>query len=178
MVPRLLQFSAVVLTGLALVPAGAHFLAMPHKMALAMDQYFLVQTIHRGWAMSGVVLVGAILANGTLAAGLLRARRPFGLTLASAALLAVTLALSFALIQPADAVTDNWTAIPPNWVELRAHWEYGHALNAVLTFLAFCATTLGAVTPYEASAQRRGSRIDDEDGPLRPSYSEARPWPR
>ncbi|MBL8837594.1 MAG: DUF1772 domain-containing protein [Alphaproteobacteria bacterium] len=178
MVPRLLHFSAVVLTGLALVPAGAHFFSLPHKMALTMDQYFLVQGIYRGWAMFGIVLIGAMLANAALAIALLRGRQPCGLAAASAALLAITLALFFALVQPANAITDSWTVIPPNWVELRAHWEYGHALNAVLTFLAFCATTFSAVTHPDASAQQGEVWRDEDDGPLGSPYSEPRPWPR
>ncbi len=178
MVPRLLHFAAVVLTGVALVPAGAHFFSLPHKMGLTMDQYFLVQGLYRGWALFGAVLVGAIVANAALAAALLRGRQHFALPAAAAALLALTLALFLALVQPANALTDNWTVIPPNWVELRARWEYGHALNAVLTFLAFCAVTFSAVTRPDPSAERREFWIDEDDGPLGSPYSEARPWPR
>lgn len=175
MVPRLLHFAAVLLTGLALVPAGAHFLSLPHKMSLTMDQYFLVQGIYRGWALTGVALAGAMLANAALAVALLRERVPCGLAVAAAALLALAIALFVALIQPATAVTENWTVIPPNWVELRAHWEYGHALNAILTFLAFCATTLSAVTRPEPSAERREFWTDEDDGPLASPYFEPRP---
>jgi hypothetical protein len=34
---------ALVLTALALVPAGAHLFALPNKIGLAQEQYFIVQ---------------------------------------------------------------------------------------------------------------------------------------
>ena len=66
--PRLLRFLAVVLTALALVPAGAHLFEMPNKIGLPRDAYFAVQGIYSGWALFGVVLFGALAANLGLAA--------------------------------------------------------------------------------------------------------------
>jgi hypothetical protein len=39
--------------------------------------------------------------------------------------------------------------VPDNWRELRRHWEYAHAANAVLDFLALCAATLSTVLARE-----------------------------
>ena len=38
---RVLQFLAVVLTALALVPGGAHFFELPNKIGLGEQQYFV-----------------------------------------------------------------------------------------------------------------------------------------
>ena len=70
---RVAQFLALVLIALALVPSGAHLFALPNKIDLARDQYFVVQNIYRGWALFGVVLFGALIANLALAL-LLRGR--------------------------------------------------------------------------------------------------------
>jgi hypothetical protein len=56
---KVVQFFAVILTALALVPAGAHFFELPNKIELAQDHYFIVQNIYRGWALFGIVVVPA-----------------------------------------------------------------------------------------------------------------------
>jgi hypothetical protein len=53
----------LMLTALALVPAGTHLLALPNKIGLPQDQYFIVQGIYRGWAFLGAVLMAAIVAD-------------------------------------------------------------------------------------------------------------------
>ena len=57
------QFLAVVLTALALMPGGAHLMALPAKIAMPEHPYFVVQQIYRGWAWVGVVIFLAIFAN-------------------------------------------------------------------------------------------------------------------
>jgi hypothetical protein len=146
---KLLQFVAMVLTALALVPVGAHLLEMPNKIHLSESSYFVVQNIYRGWALLGIVLIGAALANLALAA-LTRGRRaPFILTLISLVCLLATLAIFFAFIYPANQATSNWTAMPANWRELRWQWEISHAVNAVITFIAFCSLTVSLLLTRE-----------------------------
>jgi hypothetical protein len=48
---RTVRFFAVILTALALVPAGAHFFELPNKIRLSQEQYFTVQGIYRGWLL-------------------------------------------------------------------------------------------------------------------------------
>jgi hypothetical protein len=143
---KAVQFLAVVLTALALIPAGAHLFELPNKIGLAQDQYFTVQAVYRGWALFGVVLLGALAANLALAIMLRRQRAAFWLALAALILMASTLAIFFAWTFPANQATNNWTAVPPNWEQLRWQWEYAHATNAVLTFLALCSLTLSLLT--------------------------------
>ena len=139
---RSVQFLAVILTALALVPAGAHLFELPNKIGLEQESYFIVQNIYRGWALFGIVLFGALAANLALAVAVRRQPAPFWLALAAFVLIAATLAIFFTWTYPANQATSNWTVVPDNWRELRTRWEYAHAVNAVLTFLALCAVTL------------------------------------
>lgn len=146
---KVAQFTAVVLTALALVPGGAHLFALPNKIGLAQVDYFIVQNIYRGWALFGVVLIGAVIADGALALMLRGRGTPFVLALFACLGLALTLAIFFIWTYPANQATDNWTAIPANWQELRRQWEYSHAANAVTTFAALCAVTLSVLMTPE-----------------------------
>jgi hypothetical protein len=58
---KIVQFLALTLTALALVPSGAHLFALPNKINLVAEQYFIVQNIYRGWSLFGVVLIGALI---------------------------------------------------------------------------------------------------------------------
>ena len=147
---KVVQFAAVVLTALALVPGGAHAFALLNKINLGAEQYFIVQSIYRGWALFGVVLLGALLANVVLALMLLR-RGGAAFLLASLAFccIALTLAIFFVWTYPANQATGNWTSIPDDWKQLRVQWEYSHAVNAVMTFVALCSVTLSALTARE-----------------------------
>jgi hypothetical protein len=141
MARRAVQFLAIVLTALALVPAGAHLAELPNKIGLDQEAYFIVQSIYRGWALFGIALFGALGANLALAIVVRRQRAPFRWALLAFLLVAATLVIFFIWTFPANQATRNWTVVPANWQELRTMWEYAHATNAVLTFLALCAVT-------------------------------------
>jgi hypothetical protein len=145
MATKLLQFFALVLTALVLVPAGAHLFELPNKIGLAQDQYFVVQGIYRGWALFGVVLFPAMAAILALTVVLRRQTVPFRYALVALLCMAATLAIFFAWTYPANIATANWTVAPENWATLRRQWEYAHATNAVLTFVALCALTLSVL---------------------------------
>lgn len=154
---RILQCLAIVLTALALVPGGAHLFALPNKIGLTQEAYFTVQAIYRGWAWFGLVLIGALAANLSLAFVLRDQRWPFRLVLAAFIIVTGTLVIFFTWTYPANQATNNWTFAPSNWRELRAQWEYSHALNAVLTFVALCAVTLAVVLAKPIASTRRPS---------------------
>jgi hypothetical protein len=142
---RIAQFLAIVLTALALVPAGAHLFELPTKIGLAQDAYFIVQSIYRGWALFGIVLFGALAANLALTLLVRHRRGAFWLAFLAFLLVAGTLVVFFTWTYPANQATANWTEVPENWQELREQWEYAHAANAVLTFVALCAATLSTL---------------------------------
>jgi hypothetical protein len=139
------QFLAIIFTALALVPGGAHLFALPNKINLVQESYFIVQNIYRGWALFGFVLFPALILN-LLLAWITRDHTIASvLALAAGLCIAVTLVIFFAWTYPANVATANWTAVPLNWRALRWQWEYSHAVNAVITFIALCAVTLSVV---------------------------------
>ncbi|MBD0271390.1 MAG: DUF1772 domain-containing protein [Acetobacteraceae bacterium] len=147
MLVKFLQALAVLSTALALVPAGAHLFELPNKAGLPQDAYFAAQGLYRGWALFGVVWIGAMAANLGLAAALRLKRRrgPARLALVAGSLLALSLAVFVAWTYPANLATENWTRAPPDWEALRLRWEYSHAANAVLVFLALCSVVLSVL---------------------------------
>jgi hypothetical protein len=144
--PRVAQFIAIIATALAQVPVGAHLLALPNKIGLDQDRYMTVQAIYRGWALLGIILIAAIVANLIVTVMIRKHTVPARLAAAATVLMALTLVIFFVWTFPANQATGNWTVAPADWRTLRARWEYSHALNAVLTFLALCATTLSAMS--------------------------------
>jgi len=144
MAARLLQWIALVLMGILLVPSGAHILTLPNKIGLPVEPYFVVQGIYRGWAWFGVVLFAALAAN--LAVTILLWNAGAARWLALVAFLAViaSLAIFFVWVFPGNQATANWTVVPDNWAELRDRWEYGHAASAIVILAGFAALA-GAV---------------------------------
>ncbi|MGE5164576.1 MAG: hypothetical protein ACM3IH_11210 [Sphingobacteriales bacterium] len=138
---RTLQFLAIVLTALALVPGGAHLFALPNKIRLVEVDYFVTQNVYRGWALFGIVLFGAMFANLALTVAV-RRQRAFIFVLINLACLIVTLVIFFAFTFPANQATNNWTEVPADWQQLRWQWEVSHAVNAVITFVGFCSLTI------------------------------------
>jgi hypothetical protein len=141
-----LKILALTLTALVLVPSGAHLFELPGKIGLDRDAYFIVQGIYAGWALFGAPLFAAVLANGALSVALRRRDRAAARwALASAVLIASSLAVFFLWIFPANQATVNWTQKPEDWEILRRDWEYAHAANAIIVFAAFLATVMATV---------------------------------
>src|SRR5260370_13885575 len=111
---KIVQFLALTLTALALVPSGAHLFALPNKINLVAEQYFIVQNIYRGWSLFGVALIGALIANLALAL-LLRGRgAPFVLALFAFLCIALTLVVFFIWTYPPNQPTTNCMMFPAN----------------------------------------------------------------
>lgn len=146
---KVVQFFALLLTALALVPSGAHLFVLMNKISLGAEQYFIVQNIYRGWSLFGIVLFGALISNLVLAALLRGWRLPFAFGLIAFLCIALTLVIFFTWTYPANQATGNWTSIPDDWERLRRQWEYSHAANAVLTFAALCSVILSVLTKPE-----------------------------
>jgi hypothetical protein len=147
---KALQFLALILTALALVPAGAHLFELPNKIGLAQDQYFIVQGIYRGWALFAFVLFPALGATFAVTIALRHYQAAYWLALTGFLCIAATLVIFFIWTYPTNVATNNWTTVPANWEALRLRWEYAHAVNAVLTFIALCVLTLSTLTTRPA----------------------------
>jgi hypothetical protein len=137
---RILLFIAIVLTAFCLVPGGAHVLEVANKIGLDQNPYMTVQQIYRGWALLGVLLVAAIGVNGLVAVMMRRQTMPMICAAAAAGLLCLGLVIFFTWTFPVNQITNNWRVAPVNWQALRAQWEYSHAANAGVTFLALCSS--------------------------------------
>ena len=146
---RLVQLLALMFAALALVPSGAHLFTLLNKIEVAHDQYFVVQNIYRGWALFGIVLFGALITNLALAFLLRGHGAPFVFALVAFCCIALSLVVFFIWTYPANQATDNWTVIPANWEQLRRQWEYSHAANALVTFVAFCSVVLSVLAQPE-----------------------------
>jgi hypothetical protein len=142
---KFVQFLAVVILALALVPGGAHLFELPNKIGLDQEHYFIVQGIYRGWALFGIVLFGALAATAALTVMLRNERTAFWFALLAFVLVAANLIIFFVWTYPANVATNNWTTVPANWDELRRQWEYSHAVNAVVMFAAFSAAVLSTL---------------------------------
>jgi uncharacterized membrane protein len=142
---RIVQFVALILTALALVPVGAHLAALPNKIGMNEASYFIAQRAYDRWAWFGAVLIGAILANAAAAIAARAQLGPFVLAALAALLMLGTLAIFFAFTYPANQATANWTMVPDDWQYLRRQWEMSHAVNAVITFAALCCVSLSVV---------------------------------
>jgi hypothetical protein len=164
MAVKTVQFLAVVFTALALVPGGAHLFELPNKIGLDQNAYFTVQAIYSGWALFGIALFGALGLNLALAVLTRDEGTPFVLACLAFLCVAATLAIFFTWTFPTNQATENWTVRPENWDALRTQWEYSHAVNAVVTFVGFCAVTLSALTYHRDRGGSRPTHSNAEGG--------------
>lgn len=146
MPPDMIQFAAIVFSGLALVPSAAHVMELPNKIHMSKDDYLNAQRLYRGWQFAGVVVVLAIFATGLMA---VQSRHSGAGTQAAAwlafACVAVTQAVFWVFTFPVNRVTRNWTTAPASWMSLRRRWEFSHAVSAAFNLVAFCAAVLAAL---------------------------------
>ena len=143
---KVVQFVAILFTVLALIPGAAHLIELPNKMALDRESYMTVQRIYRGWALAGVVLLGALLTTLWLAILSRSQALPMLLAFSAFALLLVTLITFFVWVYPVNQATAQWTIATTDFERLRARWEYAHAVNAVLTLVAVATTAAASLT--------------------------------
>jgi hypothetical protein len=130
------RFFALVYVALAFGPSAAHLLESPNKIGLPRDEYLTVQHLYNGWALLGIVVVGALVATLVLALRVRRKPRQFAYAVAAFSCVAATQVVFCAFTFPFNRATRNWTELPEPWQALRAQWEYSHAVGALLNFAA------------------------------------------
>lgn len=143
---KIIQFFAVVVSALALIPAGAHLAALPNKIAMPQTDYFVVQGIYYGWAMLGLLWPAALVIDILLAIVVRSQVWPFWLAVFAVLCFVLMLAIFVIWTLPANQATQNWTTVPTNWEALRRQWEYSHAANAALVFAALCLATMSVLS--------------------------------
>ncbi|MBO6716510.1 MAG: DUF1772 domain-containing protein [Rhizobiaceae bacterium] len=145
MLVRTLQYFSIILIAAYMVPQAAHLIEYPGKMAMDREAYFATQHIYAGWSMSAFVLFGSMIATLGLAV-LSRAQRlPMALAGLAFVLMVLVLVVFFMRVAPMNTLTEQWTTLPDNWEPIRTQWENGHAINAVITFIALNCATLSAL---------------------------------
>src|SRR5215469_1125421 len=146
MVFETVRLLAVISVALCLVPAGAHFFELANKMSLSTAEYMTTQKIYAGWSFFGVALIAALLFTLTHTLMVRAQHMAFLLSLIALLCLGATQVIFWTFTYPMNAATNNWTVVPQDFEATRLQWEYSHAVNAVLTFVALVTITLSAFT--------------------------------
>jgi len=145
MLLKSVRLLTIVLVALCLVPAGAHFFELASKMSLSPAAYMTVQKIYAGWSLFGIPIITALLLT-LIHTFMVRNHRPgFIMSLSAALCLAATLVIFWLFTYPINVLSKNWTVLPEPFDAARRQWEYSHAVNAVLTFIAFVSFTLSVL---------------------------------
>lgn len=139
------RLAALIFVALAMVPAGAHLASLPNKIARAPDAYMVMQQAYRGWALFGIVIFGALLTTALNAIVVRRQRGPFWLSIGAFLMIAGTQVIFWMFTYPANAASNNWTVMPESFDAWRNQWEYSHAINAILTIVAFILLALSVL---------------------------------
>jgi hypothetical protein len=146
MLVKSVRLLVVVSVALCLVPAGAHFFELANKMSLSMAEYMTVQKIYAGWSFFGIAIAVALLLT-LMHTSMVRAdRTAFVLSLTAFLCLAATQLIFWMFTYPMNVASNNWTATPEDFEAARRQWEYSHAVNAVLTFVALVTISVSVLT--------------------------------
>ena len=138
-------FLSLLFAALAFAPAAAHLLELPNKIGLSREAYLTAQQLYRGWALLGIVVVGALLSTFAYAVVVRKQRKAFTLAVIALLCLAGTQVVFWTFTFPANQLTENWTVLPENWTVLRSQWEYSHAASALLNLAALIALILSVL---------------------------------
>ena len=146
MLVKTVRLLAVVSVALCLVPAGAHFFQLANKMSLSPAEYMTVQKIYAGWSFFGIAIIAALLLTLMHTFMVRDDRTAFSLSLTAILCLAATQVIFWMFTYPMNVATNNWTTTPENFEVVRRQWEYSHAVNAVLTVVAFVAIIMSVLS--------------------------------
>ena len=145
-------FLAILTTGLAAGVASAHFLELPNKMMLSVQDYLLVQQrLYDGFgSIAGPIELVSLLSTAAVAVLIRGQRRRFLLALLASILIMIALVIWQLNNGPVNDAVDSWTisSVPPDWTAFRNQWEYAHATRAVLFIIAL-GTLVGSLLVYE-----------------------------
>ena len=158
-----LDFASIAFVVFVLVPSGAHLLEMPNKLALAPDDYMVVQRSYDGWWYVGLVIPPALFLLAAQVVLRWRDRVAIGAALASFGCLVAAHAIFWMFTFPANQATLNLTAKPSDFERVRGQWEWSHGAGALLNLAAFAAL-LWAVVLEPADLRQRKSPADRSAG--------------
>ena len=85
-------------------------------------------------------------------------RTAFFFSLAAFLCLAATQGIFWTFTYPMNVASNNWTVTPADFEAARRQWEYSHAVNAVLTFVALVTIAASVVTGKRDLAMMRAPK--------------------
>ena len=130
----------------ALCQLGRIFFELTNKMSLSPVAYMTVQKIYAGWAFFGIPIITALLLTSIHTFTMRNDRAAFLMSVTAVLCLAATQVIFWIFTYPINVATNNWTIAPEAFEAARRQWEYSHAVNAVLTFVAFVAIVLSVLS--------------------------------
>jgi hypothetical protein len=160
---RLLRFSSIMSTALAMTAAVAHLLELPAKRRYEPAVYVrLHRTLYWNFGrIAGPAEAVAVLTTGVLA-WWHRRHHPaaFSPTAVAAGSLTAAHGTFWAIVSPVNVEMAGWPldAIPGDWTAARDRWEYGHAVRACLLTGALAALVWSNVGESSGSAPREQQR--------------------
>jgi hypothetical protein len=175
---------SLLLATLAMMPAAAHVLELPNKIRLSGIEYLMVQRLYRGWAVTRVVVVAALLSVLVLLFMVRELPTAFALAWVAFLCIAGTQLVFWTFTQPVNRMTANWAFLPGDWSDLRRRWEYSHAASAALNLVALvalivCLFWTNEMQTFDLDAVRYhypdgADRATQDDGaPRNPGYEPA-----
>lgn len=141
------QLMAVGLTALALLPTGAHLFEMAGTLRLTPADYMTVQSVRHGGVLFAVAALFATAAVGLHTFLVRRNASSFGWSIVALAGVGAAQIVFWGVGYPANAATENWSALPIDFDAARRQWEYAFAAAGVFSF----AGLLAFVRAIEAS---------------------------
>ena len=114
------QFAAVALTALALMPAGAHVFELSGKLALSPADYVMVQSVHHAWVLFASTMLLASAAIGLHSFLVSRNAASFGWSMVALVLVGAAQIVFWAIAYPVNAATEGWSVLPVDFELLRA----------------------------------------------------------
>ncbi len=126
------QFAAIALTALALMPAGEQVFELSGKLALSPADYVMVQSVHHAWVLFASTMLVASAAIGLHSYLVSRNATSFGWSMVALVLVGAAQIVFWAIAYPANAATEGWSVVPVDFELLRRKWEYAFAAAGVL----------------------------------------------
>jgi hypothetical protein len=149
---RILNLLVLTVTALSLGPSFAHVLEAPPRLAVWPAELWREATVFNGQfqlfaIIGGPLDIAAILGTALLAYAFRGEQPGFRMALGGCLLFALSLAVWFAWVAPANGILATWTRgpIPENFENVRNRWETGHMAVAGLKLLGFMATALAII---------------------------------
>jgi hypothetical protein len=133
---RVVSFVSLFFIALAMYPYINHLLAMPGKLGMSEQEYFIAQQSNVAWPYSGTLVFLAFVSTIILSIQARENSRVFRFALGAVFCIGISLVVFFMFAWPASQVTNDWTVASPYWEILRIQWEYSQAFNALLYIFA------------------------------------------